>query len=355
MLRSTCSFFTTYSMVIVLLVIVVGFVAYQLGETPKSASGEAGYRIINLPYQAVDLEGALYHVTRNSQGSHTGDALVVVIHEGVKRLLQIAPDGEMLNSFRFDWDWGTGIVLSNGNYLMGDVDQRVLEVDPLGDVVWELEIPGLSHQVTPLKDGNLLVVMARLDGFKEITRSGETIFEWYAKDHIAPYSPSNFEGLDIIHNRFPNFTFYNRSAWNAIWPEWTHLNYAQKLPNGNFIVSLRNQDLVVEISGTDGEILWSWGPGIIKHQHTPVVYENFMYVLDNGNGRVVKVDRSTGKIVLEIRGLLAPMFGDVRRLQNGNLLITDSFNNRAIEVDEDVGEIVWEIQAQSALYRVWAE
>lgn len=308
-----------------------------------------------VPYVRAYLDGELFKVTKHLEGCHKVDIVIATIRDGILHISRVSPDGEVVNHFEGKWRWDSARILESGNYLLGVVSERIVEVSPEGKVVWELDMPGLCHQTVPLENGNLLVGLSRLDGFMEVKRSGEVVFEWYAKDHIEAYDPTNFRGLEMIHREHSDFNFYCRYAWHKCWPEWTHLNFAQKLPSGNYIASLRNQDLVIEVDGTSGEIVWSWGPGIIKHQHTPIVYDNYMYVFDNGNGRVIKVNRNTGRIVLDIRGILAPTFGDVRRLPNGNLLITDSWHNRAFEINEETGKVVWEIQACSSLYRVWAE
>lgn len=315
-----------------------------------------------VPYKRVDLGELPYKVTKHTRSSHTEDIVIAIIWDKVVHVFRVTPRGETANKFEFDWRWDSARLLESGNYLLGEIDKRIIEVDPEGNIVWELKVPGLCHQVVPLENGNYLVGLAYYDGFAEVrwndTGETEVMFEWYAYDHIKSYDdPANFKGLELVKTEFSLLLipFYNTYAWRKDKGDWTHLNFAQKLPNGNYIASLRNLDLVVEVDGKSGEMVWSYGPGIIKHQHTPIVYGNYMYIFDNGNGRVIKVNRNTSRIVLIINGLMAPRFGDIRRLGNGNLLITDSFHNRAIEVDEETGKIVWEIQACSLLYRVWAE
>lgn len=304
-----------------------------------------------VPYVKADLDGELFKVTKHIEGAHEVDIVIVIKHDDY-HVLRLTPSGEYINEFTYDWKWDHARLLPNGNYLLGVMNKRVVEVNPNGDIVWELDMPWLCHQTVPLPNNNLLVSLHRANGFMEVTREGEVVFEWYAKDYINSYDPTNYRGFERLDNSIANI--HNPLTHKKTEPDWTHLNFAQKLPNGNYIASLRNLDLVVEVDGKSGEIVWSWGPGIIKHQHTPIVYDNYMYVFDNGNGRVIKVNRNTGRIVLEIKGILSPTFGDVRRLPNGNLLITDGWHHRAFEINEKTGKVVWEIQTHSLLYRVWA-
>lgn len=313
------------------------------------------YESYTPPYSRADLEGEPYKVTLYTEGCHSGDAVFSCKRDNQWHLYRVTPQGETVDTFSYEWQWGGARLLENGNYLMGDANKRILEVAPGGEIVWELNTEGRgigpSHHIIPLPNGNLLINDCDLDKFVEIKRDGEVVFEWCAEDHLKAYDPTTYVGYEILGEYAELCSIYAGSPLT----NWTHINFVQKLPDGNYIASLANQDLVIEVDGKSGEIVWSYGPGIIKHQHTPIVYGNYMYIFDNGNGRVIKVNRNTGYIVLEIKGLLAPIWGDVRRLPNGNLLITDSFRNRAIEVNESTGEIVWEIQMCSAQGGVWAE
>lgn len=314
-----------------------------------------------LPYLRADLNGEIYKVTIQKKGCHTGDVVFSCQIDNVWHLYRVTSQGETIDTFTYDWSWGGARLLENGNYLMGDVSKKILEVAPSGKIVWELDTEGKgigpSHHIKPLPNGNFLLDDCELDKFVEITREGEIIFEWCAKDHLKKHSPDTYVGYEILGAEAGIYSIYANIQEIEGWPilDWTHINFAQKLDNGNYIASLAKLDLVIEIDGTNGEIVWSYGPGILKRQHTPIVYGNHMYIFDNGNGRVIKVNRNTGRIVLEIKGLVAPIWGDVRRLPNDNLLITDCFRNRAVEVNEKTGEIIWEIQMCSVQGGVWAE
>lgn len=341
----------TYITIILVAIAVIAFLVYNLIMPSTINPHDAPIcKSHTLPYTRAELNGEPYKVTIFNEGCHTEDIVVAGWWGDKRYVFEISPRGELINSFEVDWHNDHVRLTSDGNYLMCDHMNRIIETNLHGDIVWELDIPGVHHQVVPLENGNLLI--CRYDGFVEVSRSGEVMFEWEAEDYISEYSPANFRGLEIIEE---SATFYNPLALTRDSDDWAHLNFAQKLPSGNYIASLRNLDLILEVNGENGMIVWSYGPGIIKHQHTPIVYGNYMYIYDNGNGRIIKLDMNTSRIVLTIEGLLAPVFGDVRRLPNGNLLITDSFHNRAIEVNEDTGRIVWEIQFDFAPYRVWAE
>jgi len=104
--------------------------------------------------------------------------------------------------------------------------------------------------------------------------------------------------------------------------------------------------------------VWTYGALVLKHQHCPWVLENdHLLVADNGNGRVIEVDRATQQIVWEYAdGLRFPVQGCAYRLPSGNTLISDSENRRVLEVTPDK-QVAWELKVQipatSGLYRAW--
>ncbi len=111
---------------------------------------------------------------------------------------------------------------------------------------------------------------------------------------------------------------------------------AEKLTNGNILITNTNLDQVIEIN-QDGEIVWSC-PGSFDYPNDANRLSNGnTLITDRDNDRVVEVT-SDGTIVWEYNQLEGPHNSD--RLSNGNTLICDSGNNRVLEVDSN-GNIVW--------------
>ena len=85
-----------------------------------------------------------------------------------------------------------------------------------------------------------------------------------------------------------------------------------------------------------------------------------LLVTDNGNGRVIEVDRATQQVVWEYNtGLNMLIEGCAYRLPGGgNTLITDSGNRRVIEVTPEKA-VAWELIVKTpieTLYRAfWSE
>ena len=145
--------------------------------------------------------------------------------------------------------------------------------------------------------------------------------------------------------------------------DYYHLNSIQVLPNtelgrsdarfqaGNWLVSLRNANLVLILDRDSKRVTWSYGPGEIELQHTPTMLANGnVLIFDNGTHRgytrVIELEPRSGKIAWEYRGHPPQSFfskwrGCAQRLPNGNTLITESERGHAFEVSPQ-GALVWE-------------
>jgi hypothetical protein len=175
-----------------------------------------------------------------------------------------------------------------------------------------------------------------------VNRAGEITWEWRAEEHIGP-------GTEFWEEYVPEDA---SDEFEKGGPEsdWTHLNDIARLPNGNFQLSIRNFDVVIEVDPTTNEIVDVIGrPGdheFLYEQHNPnrLTDWNTLIVADSENNRIVEYDLETNEPVWTYGGddiLLWPR--DADRLPNGNTLITDSLNNRVIEVNTK-GEVVWEYE-----------
>jgi hypothetical protein len=235
----------------------------------------------------------------------------------------------------------------------------VTEVDRQGNAIRQLEVPA-THHAELLASGTLLLVDAARNLVSEIDfASGRVIWSWNALDHIRPYNAVTYVGYtpEQFPNRAQRNMYLEFFEGNPLNRGWTHVNSAQRLANGNTILSLRNFDLIVEVDPR-GDVVWSYGALVLKHQHCAWVLENgHLLITDNGNARIIEVDRATQSIVWEYRqGLRFAIQACAYRLPNGNTFITDSGNQRVLEVDP-AGKTLWELKVQVPetipLYLAW--
>ncbi|SEV98851.1 aryl-sulfate sulfotransferase [Natrinema salifodinae] len=304
----------------------------------------------------------------NGDGSHPGNTLVGVhSYNDDGRVVELTPDGEVA------WEWSVpnsrvfGVEQLDEETVLAAVavrtpaedcpeehleyeetdhqcvHNRVVEIDKNStEVVWEYDwydefiANHEVHDVERLENGETAIADMGNDRAFTIDRDGETTWEWHAEDHLTPGTPFHEE--------------YGGPEKEGEHDDWTHMNDIDRLENGNFQISIRNFDVIIEVDPETDEIVDTVGePGndsMMDHQHNPhrIEAEGTMVVADSENSRIIELDLETEAHIWRYTGpsndhLQWPR--DADRLPNGNTLITDSRNNRVLEIDPD-GEIVWQ-------------
>ncbi|NEU55579.1 aryl-sulfate sulfotransferase [Halorussus sp. MSC15.2] len=309
--------------------------------------------------------------TSTAEGPYEGHTLVSVQSYGLDgKLLELNENNEVVwkfdppNSRVFDAEQ-----LDNGNFLVAVttklppakcpdeqlevaseqcIEARVVELDyETKEVVWEYSWYDEKithhevHDVDRLENGNTAIVDMGNDRAFVVNESGGITWEWQAENHLS-------EGTRF-HEK------YGGPADPGGEADWTHMNDIDKLANGNFQLSVRNFDVVVEVNPETKAIVNVVGePGnteILDHQHNPYELRNgTVLVADSGNDRVVELNATTDEVVWQYGGRsLLHWPRDADRLPNGNTLIVDTFNDRVVEVNER-GEVVWSYEGVQMPY-----
>lgn len=315
---------------------------FEAGVTPRVTT-DGLFKGVRLP---VDNNGYTPQYTLLTGFTSLG--------QGDPQLIWIDNDGLILEHWTIENKTG-GILgdrrfLPGGNILFVIGLDGVFEMDLAGNIVWEYYDDSVNHHAELMPNGNLLLANVGNDTVQEVDRNTKQIvWEWNASQNFSRYDdPNNYIGTDD----FPGAVSLYESAdvSGEIFPQdWTHINYVQYLPETDtFMVSLRTFDLIAEINRA-GEIIWSFGPGVIKHQHYPRVLEdNTVLVYDNGNGRVIRVTRDH-QITWEYNGLHIPFLGDNDLLPDGNykILQTTAFdatgNASDLRIVNPDKEILWKV------------
>jgi hypothetical protein len=123
-------------------------------------------------------------------------------------------------------------------------------------------------------------------------------------------------------------------------------NDAHELPNGNLLVTDRNNDRAVEVS-RDGAVVWQYA-GKVKHPHNADRLPNGNTIICDSDSQYVREVNPAGEVVWSYGdGSRSTLHWprDADRLENGNTLITDSKNRRVFEVTPD-GRKVWEFRTE---------
>ena len=118
-------------------------------------------------------------------------------------------------------------LLANGNILFSLPKRGIFEIDRSGKVVWSHLDQKISHDVDRLPNGNTLYNFGSRDTVddahvKEISPEGEIVWEWSAIEH------------------FNTEPYLNIDLGDTIPDGWTHNTAVERLENGNTLLSLRN-------------------------------------------------------------------------------------------------------------------
>ena len=237
-------------------------------------------------------------------------------------------------------------VLSNDNILYNLSNSGIYEIDRDGNTVWSYSDGKNSHDADRLSNGNTIYVYGNDDTIddaqiKEVSSSGELVYEWFAKDE------------------------YDIDTYNSISRQgWTHANAVTRLSSGNTLISLRNFDLTIEVDPS-GSTVWSFDwrtlGGSITDPHEPEIQpnDNLLVCMQRESPyRAVEINRTTGEVVWSYSDDDLRTARDCDRLPNGNTLIVAVLENGTktdLSDDESVifevtsaGEIVWKLRLKNS-------
>ena len=111
--------------------------------------------------------------------------------------------------------------------------------------------------------------------------------------------------------------------------------FAIQLPNHNIMVVDQGNNRVIEIDKNTKQIVWSYGPksgpGALNNPNSAELLSNGNVLIgDENNNRVIEVTRAGAIVWQYSQGLSGAAFAS--RLPNGDTLITDSSHSRILEV-----------------------
>ena len=298
-----------------------------------------------------------------------GLTLFATIHDDTTRLIDMS--GEVVHQWTLHSPSSSQMQLLPGGHLLstevsedgrdipgGGKGGIIREYDWNGEVVWEHLDPGQHHDARRLANGNTLYLgweempadaakrvvggvpdsedeggIIHSDYLREITPSGETVWEWHAHD-----------GMEIESHAIVPLAHRN---------EYAHANTCFPMDDG-VLVSFRRLNAIYIVDRASGRVRWhkqdmSWGG-----QHdcqflangNILLFANGYNTDDLSRSRVIEFDPDSGETVWQYEGrpiltFYSPHISGAQRLATGNTLICEGGFGRVFEVTPD-GTIVWE-------------
>tara|TARA_B110000971_G_scaffold178900_1_gene184963 strand:+ start:1073 stop:2134 length:1062 start_codon:yes stop_codon:yes gene_type:complete len=257
---------------------------------------------------------------------------------------------------------------------------RVIEVDAAsGDVIWQWKIPEKmvskrsicqGSTATLMRDGSINVLVAKY-GLLKIRRDGS--YKELVRDDEMDHNAHQYESDKVIYTRgfvdksepsivvtktidnggerilewVPNDIFSSKEEFNHTdqncrsarrkrkenEKDWAHANHAEVLSNGNYLISLRNLSLFLEM-GKDGEIIKQSNSVFGVHQPTP--YKGGYIAADRACRRQsIHHINASGDNKKLFTGKFAVIRG-IHHLKGDNFLITSATTVSEISLDGKV-------------------
>ena len=213
-------------------------------------------------------------------------------------------------------------------------DNRIVEVDDQGRVVFVLEEIFGAWDAECLDNGNLLITEFSVSRVQEVDRKGKAV--WVFEDLKNPYDADRLSnGNTLIADTFGSRVIEVNHEGKIVWAFDKDIRPfdCDRLANGNTLISDVLKDRVIEVSQS-GEIVWQATNLPNVHDADRLPNGNTLVTLRN-KGVVMEIDRD-GKTVWQLQGLSSP--SDADRLPNGHTLVAE--NTRVREFDRR-GNEVW--------------
>ena len=225
-----------------------------------------------------------------------------------------------------------------GNILITDqFNNRVIEIDPAGNIVWQFGNGPADHSanaITGTNDAERVGSLTLMSGTG--TPAGTTA---YCKDGCV-------DNRVLLVDQAGNIVWqYGQFGVTGFGPNQLNTPVQNTfLPNGNVLITDQGNERIIEVQRSNNAIVWQYGQnGIVGVGRNQLNNPNAAELLPNGhilisdenNNRAIEVTHDTPSRIVATFTAHGTVSGVAfaSRLANGNTLITDSNNARIVEVD----------------------
>ena len=203
----------------------------------------------------------------------------------------------------------------------GCPDNRVMLVDPSGNIIWQYGHAGVTGS-----------------GHDQLNTPVQNT--WLPNSHILI--------TDQVNERIIEVTLHKKIVWQYGqtgvsgdgFNQLNNPNSAELLSNGHILIADENNNRVIEVN-RHHQILWSYGCATCTQLSGAAFASRLRngdtLITDSNNNRILEVD-STGDVVSTYStnnrpgSVSNPLPTRAVRLRNGNTLISDQFNMQVIEI-----------------------
>jgi hypothetical protein len=237
------------------------------------------------------------------------------------RVIEVDSSGHLVWAYvHSDIQWAhTARRLPNGNTLISATEEnRVIEVNPVGDVTWEMTGISYPNEAWRLANGNTLITDKNGDRVIEVD-SGRNIV-WSYTNLAGPHNGTRLaNGNTTICNSDLDKIIEVDSLGTIVWQYATGLDWArcaQRLPNGNTLITDSQHNRVIEVDSA-GTIRWSLTSGLsmpymgtrLSNGHTIVSAGTHVIEVDSSGTTVWQYPPAASAVVVETLWVTNPTSG----------------------------------------------
>jgi hypothetical protein len=230
-----------------------------------------------------------------------------------------------------------------GNILISDqFNNRVIEVTPNGDIVWQFGIG--PDDFSP---GSIL-------GCNDAQRVGpQTLMAGTGiPPGVDPVVPDGVADNRVILVNPAGHIIWQYGQFGVTGSGPNELNTPVQntwLPNGHVLITDQANERIIEVT-KQKKIVWQYGttsvagsgPNQLNNPNSAELLDNgHILIADENNNRAIEVDRDHNIVATFTAGGTVSGVAFASRLPNGDTLITDSNNSRIVEVDQN-DNVVWQ-------------
>ena len=204
----------------------------------------------------------------------------------------------------------------------GCPDNRVMLVDPAGNIIWQYGHAGVTGS-----------------GPDQLNTPVQNT--WLPNFHVLITDQANARIIEVTLDKKIVWQYGQTGVSGDGFNQLNNPNSAELLSNGHILIADENNNRVIEVN-RHHQILWSYGCATCTQLSGAAFASRLRngdtLITDSNNNRILEVD-STGNVVSTYYtnnrpgSVSNPLPTRAVRLRNGNTLISDQFNMQVIEID----------------------
>ena len=225
---------------------------------------------------------------------------------------------------------GTGVPAgAEPNCPNGCPDNRVMLVDPAGQIIWKYGQPGVSGS-----------------GPNQLNAPVQNT--WLPSFHVLITDQANARVIEVTLNNKIVWQYGQTGVTGDGNDQLNNPNSAELLANGHVLIADESNNRVIEVT-REKQIVWSYGCATCSQLNAAAfasrLPDGTTLITDGGNNRILDVD-ANGNVLwtyytnMREGSVANPAPSRAVQLKNGNILISDQYNMQVIEIDSKQN-IVW--------------